>query len=122
MSGNYQGYAMHKLANYELIVSRQTDPDAAEDQEGPEVLLLTVERSDIPEILGSPFAVRWVQADGLPALEIAFGAPGGVDHTVQLTHMPSHLADTLFAFEDLLLVWMDEGSILGEVDLAFTPA
>ena len=100
---------MHLVANYELFVSR-----AAEDTD--EVLLLTVERADLPSSFGAPQAARLISFEGGLALEVSF-EPQTPKSIVLFPDVPANLAESLAPFKRLWLVFMANGDIVAEAKI-----
>ena len=105
---------MLKIENYEFAIA--DDPD----NEGVELLLMTVEREDIPENYGFPQRAKIVESDGQKSIWVDFDGREGL--TVEFAGVPSEAFSPLDAFEVVTLGIMQEGYVLEEYTLTLQAA
>lgn len=108
---------MHQVDHYELVIAR--DPDQAD----AEVLLLTLETSDLPEAFlaqlgqGGSGSARWCAFETGRGIELTFNT-GEATQQLQMAPLSAGLAEKLAAFKRVLVVLMEDGRIRNELDLA----
>lgn len=98
---------MREVENFELVFSH--DPD-----NGDEILLLTIERTDIDTELGAVDRVEKTEDTGTPALRMSFNE--GQTY-VLLPGVPDTTYEQLDNFDSIWVCWMDEGDIVDDAQV-----
>lgn len=96
---------MLEVANYDVVFTK--DPD-----NGEELLLLAIERTDVPESHGAPTRVQVFQFETGPALRLEFE-----DSSVLLPQVPDAVFPQLTHFSQVWVCWMDEGDIVDDIQI-----
>lgn len=100
---------MHQVEHYDFVISRHAEnPDK-------EILLLAVERDDIPTSFGEPIHARWMDEGEELSLEMAFSADPGA--TVKFSGVARNIAEPLVAFPRVLITWMSARGVVDENDI-----
>lgn len=102
-------FGMHQVEHYDFVISRSAEPPHQE------VLLVAVDRVDVPLHLGQPKSARWVAEGDMLALEVLFA--GDEDTWVRFAALAKAMAEPMMKFERVLVTWMDTQGVMGEDDI-----
>jgi len=106
------------IENYEIAFSRDNSVDGA-----PEVVLLVLDKQDLPQEGFVPCAVRLVEDPEYDFPKIFVdGAPSTTDLTAPMFECPNVPVDTLRALEMFSKIWLcvvEEGQVVDEFLIPF---